>query len=273
VLAAVHGPVAAGPRKENAERAVVEVVFKPRSGLPTSADHELEEVLRATVEGALLAALHPRTLVTVVVQVLQADGALLACAVNAACAALVDAGVPLASLFASVSVALTSGGALLLDPDGQEEADAQAVFSLAYPYRHSLEAAAGEAAAGEAAAGPAAALGAPPQQQQQQQHLEVDEGVLMCHATGRFSTEQLALAMEACRRGCAGIAKFLRMSLLAGFKVRVFGGVEARLLLCRCTQPSSSADAALPPETHAGHLDAATGIVIACADQLMCNTH
>lgn len=104
VLAAVHGPVAAGPRKENPERAMVEVIFKPRTGLPSSKEHELEEVLRQTVEGVLLATLHPRTLVTVVVQVLQADGSLLACAVNAACAALVDAGVPLASLFGEPAV-------------------------------------------------------------------------------------------------------------------------------------------------------------------------
>lgn len=104
MLAAVHGPVAAGPRKENPERAMVEVIFKPRTGLPSSKEHELEEVLRQTVEGVLLATLHPRTLVTVVVQVLQADGSLLACAVNAACAALVDAGVPLASLFGEPAV-------------------------------------------------------------------------------------------------------------------------------------------------------------------------
>jgi exosome complex component RRP46 len=99
VLAAVHGPAAAGPRKENPERAAVEVVFKPRSGLPGSQEHEWEEILRQAVEGVLLASLHPRTLVTVVVQVLSADGALLSCAANAACAALADAGIPLTSLF------------------------------------------------------------------------------------------------------------------------------------------------------------------------------
>jgi ribonuclease PH len=109
VLAAVSGPAAAGPRRENSERAVVEVVFKPCSGLAGSREREWEEVLRETVGGVLLAALHPRTLVTVVVQVLQADGALLSCAVNAACAALVDAGVPLTSLFG----AFFSGAALV----------------------------------------------------------------------------------------------------------------------------------------------------------------
>lgn len=33
VLAAVHGPHQAGQRKEDAEKAVIEVVFKPRAGL------------------------------------------------------------------------------------------------------------------------------------------------------------------------------------------------------------------------------------------------
>lgn len=116
---------------------------------------------------------------------------------------------------AAVNVALSSDGTLLMDPDEEEEAAAMAVFSLAYPYRHSLEA---ESSGQQQQAEAAAAAGAGEQQQQQQ--LVVDEGVLMCHATGRFTTEQLAVAMDACRKGCAGIAKFARMSLLAGFKVR-----------------------------------------------------
>ncbi|KAI8476193.1 MAG: ribosomal protein S5 domain 2-type protein [Monoraphidium minutum] len=210
VLAAVIGPAAAGPRKENAERAVVEVVFKPRSGLATSEDHEWEEVVRQTVEGVLLAGLHPRTLVTVVLQVLAADGSLLACAANAACAALADAGVPLSSLFACVSAAFTAGGALLLDPDAEEEAAAAAVLCLAYPYHHELGG--GGKDGGDATAAADAAAGAAAQQE-----LVVDEGLLMCHASGRFTPEQLAAAMGAARRACGGVAKFSRMSLLAGF--------------------------------------------------------
>lgn len=34
VLAAVHGPTAAGQRREDAERAVIQVLFKPRNGVP-----------------------------------------------------------------------------------------------------------------------------------------------------------------------------------------------------------------------------------------------
>jgi exosome complex component RRP46 len=56
VLSAVHGPVAAGPRREDAERAVIEVLMKPRSGLPGA--HV--SGARVLVMGALRPA-HPRT--------------------------------------------------------------------------------------------------------------------------------------------------------------------------------------------------------------------
>ncbi|GBF94102.1 exosome complex exonuclease [Raphidocelis subcapitata] len=225
VLAAVNGPAAAGPRREDAERAVVEVVFKPRNGPAGSCESELGEVLRGAVEGVLLASLHPRTAVTLVVQVLQADGALLACAANAACAALVDAGVPLSALFASVCAAFTDSGALLLDPDASEEASAVSVLTLAFPYRQTLAAAEEggqqqqqqqqQQAAGDGQQQPGAGE---KQQQPGEPRLVVDDGALAVHATGRFSSEQLLRACEAARRGCAGVANFTRMSLLAGFK-------------------------------------------------------
>jgi hypothetical protein len=37
VLAAVHGPTQAGQRREDAERAVIQVLFKPRNGVPGEA--------------------------------------------------------------------------------------------------------------------------------------------------------------------------------------------------------------------------------------------
>lgn len=68
------------------------------------------------------------------------DGSVLACAINAACAALVDAAVPLRTLCAAVSAAQQAaegsdgggGGALLLDPSAAEEAAAAATGTFAY---------------------------------------------------------------------------------------------------------------------------------------------
>lgn len=64
-----------------------------------SAEHEAEVMLQGLLERVVLTALHPRTLITVVVQVLQADGSVLAVALNAIAAALADAGIPMRCMF------------------------------------------------------------------------------------------------------------------------------------------------------------------------------
>jgi exosome complex component RRP46 len=65
----------------------------------TEQEREYEYNIRRTIEGVLQAALHPRTVVSVILQVMSEDGSLLACALNAACTALVDAAIPLSSTF------------------------------------------------------------------------------------------------------------------------------------------------------------------------------
>ena len=67
-------------------------------------------------------------------QVVSDDGGVLACALNAACAALVDAAVPLRTLCAAVAAAQAPGadGGLLLDPTAAEEAAAEATGTFAY---------------------------------------------------------------------------------------------------------------------------------------------
>lgn len=54
--------------------------------------------------------------VTTTLQVTHDDGSLLACAINAAVAALVDAGVAMRGLVSAVCLALTPSLTLLLDP-------------------------------------------------------------------------------------------------------------------------------------------------------------
>lgn len=145
VLVAVYGPQQGNSRKEDFEKAIIEVVFKPESGKAGCQEHEYEYYIRECLEGIVLTTLHPRTSILVVCQVERQDGALLACTLNACCMALVDAGIPMRRMFASLSVALhasedttTDGLVLMLDPDKKEEERAQAVVTLAYPYRHHL---------------------------------------------------------------------------------------------------------------------------------------
>lgn len=56
---------------------------------------------------------------------------LLACCLNAACMALVDAGVPMRALFCGVTCALDSDGTLMLDPTAKQEKEARAVLTFA----------------------------------------------------------------------------------------------------------------------------------------------
>ncbi|ERE62765.1 exosome complex component RRP46-like protein [Cricetulus griseus] len=59
------------------------------------------------------------------------DAQLLACCLNAACMALVDAGVPMRALFCGVSCALDSDGNLVLDPTTKQEKEARAILTFA----------------------------------------------------------------------------------------------------------------------------------------------
>ncbi|KAF5843055.1 ribosomal protein S5 domain 2-type protein [Dunaliella salina] len=69
VVAAVHGPRLANPRREDAEKAIVEVVFKPRAGIQGHREREMEHIIRRTLEGIIILGMHPRTSIMVVLQV------------------------------------------------------------------------------------------------------------------------------------------------------------------------------------------------------------
>uniref|UniRef100_A0A8C4PIU5 Exosome component 5 n=1 Tax=Equus asinus TaxID=9793 RepID=A0A8C4PIU5_EQUAS len=95
------------------------------------AEKSREWLIRNTCEAVVLGTLHPRTSITVVLQVISDAGSLLACCLNAACMALVDAGVPMRALFCGVTCALDSDGTLMLDPTAKQEKEARAVLTFA----------------------------------------------------------------------------------------------------------------------------------------------
>ena len=118
MLAAVYGPRAVPPRREQADRAVVEVVVAPATATRGPALRSTSSCVASAVRAVLLVGLHPRTGVTVALQArlhdrhahvrtrsraahaqsVREDGATLAAAVNATVAAAVDARLPLAGL-------------------------------------------------------------------------------------------------------------------------------------------------------------------------------
>eukprot|EP00164_Ancoracysta_twista_P018297 GFYU01031604.1.p1 GENE.GFYU01031604.1~~GFYU01031604.1.p1 ORF type:complete len:114 (-),score=19.32 GFYU01031604.1:558-899(-) len=72
VLVSVHGPKDVPPKKELIDRATIEVLFQPSAD---AAAKECEVTVQNTLESVILSHLHPRTLITVVVQVINDDGA------------------------------------------------------------------------------------------------------------------------------------------------------------------------------------------------------
>ncbi|XP_037230637.1 exosome complex component RRP46 [Falco rusticolus] len=131
VLAGLYGPAEVKGSKELPDRAVLEVLLRPKVGLPGVIERSREQLLRQTCEAVVLGVLHPRTAITLVLQVLSDAGSLLSCCINAACMGLLDAGLPLSSLFCGVTCALDPNGAIILDPTTRQEQEARAILTFA----------------------------------------------------------------------------------------------------------------------------------------------
>ncbi|KYO26310.1 exosome complex component RRP46 [Alligator mississippiensis] len=132
VLAGVYGPAEVRSSRESPERAALDVLLRPKVGLPGVLERSREQMVRRACEAALLGELHPRSSVTLVLQVVSDAGSLLSCCLNAACLALLDAGLPLRSLFCGVTCALAPDGAVALDPSARQEKEARAVLTFAF---------------------------------------------------------------------------------------------------------------------------------------------
>ncbi|EEB19042.1 conserved hypothetical protein [Pediculus humanus corporis] len=104
-LSAVYGPAEVRPQKLLTENATVEVLFKSKNGVPSISDKIKEVSLNNICKTAILSSQHPRTSISIIVQEMQDYGGLLACSVNSACLALLNAGIPLKYVFAADSKA------------------------------------------------------------------------------------------------------------------------------------------------------------------------
>ncbi|KAJ1722817.1 exosome non-catalytic core subunit rrp46 [Coemansia erecta] len=132
VVCGVYGPVDVKLFDEHLDRAHVEVKLRPDIGIPGPKDKWLESAILQTLEGNILAHLHPRTLVQINVQVRADGGSLDACAINAAILALVDAGVPLRLMVAAAACAVMPDGRIVVDPVAEEAEAARSLHTFAF---------------------------------------------------------------------------------------------------------------------------------------------
>ncbi|XP_053865617.1 exosome complex component RRP46 [Malaclemys terrapin pileata] len=175
VLAGLYGPAEVKVSKELYDKATVEVLLKPKVGLPGVFEKNREQLIRKTCEAVILGALHPRTSISIVLQVISDAGALLACCLNAACMGLMDAGLPMKSLFCGVTCALDATGAISLDPTAKQEKEARAVLTFAIS--------------------------------------SVEQQVLMSTSKGTCSVEELQRCIAAAQRASGAIFQFYRDSV------------------------------------------------------------
>lgn len=132
VLAAVYGPAEVRINKESIAGATVEVLFKPKVGHPQCSDRLQEQLIKNTCETVLLSALHPRTLISFIIQEMQSSGSLLSCCINAACMAALDASLPMKHCVVAVTCIINKDGDILLDPDTKTEQSAVASMTFAF---------------------------------------------------------------------------------------------------------------------------------------------
>ncbi|XP_046891407.1 exosome complex component RRP46 isoform X1 [Hypomesus transpacificus] len=131
VLAGVYGPAEVKISKEIYDRATLEVVIRPKVGLPSVMERAREQCVRETCEASLLSTLHPRSSLTLILQVVHDDGSLLSCFLNAACMALMDAGLPMSCLFCGVTCAIDTEGQIITDPTLTQEKESRALLTFA----------------------------------------------------------------------------------------------------------------------------------------------
>lgn len=172
---AVYGPAEVKSAKELIDRAAVEVIHKPKVGLPSCKDKQTEEILAGTCEAVAITKLHPRSLLCVVVQEMQDSGSFLACSINAMCLALLDAAYPLHATFAAVSCTYDTEHKLILDPSAKQEASCACRMTFVFE--------------------------------------STEKNVVSCYTTGACSRTEHKKALGACKVASDEIFQFYRESM------------------------------------------------------------
>lgn len=132
VMTAVYGPGEVRMNKEQLDRATVDVVYKPKSGLPGCADKSREKIIRNTCETVLLAGLHPRSSINVVVQQVQDSGSFLATCINSCCLALLNSSVGMKCTMAAVNCCIDSDDTIIVDCTKRQEEGAKSILTFVF---------------------------------------------------------------------------------------------------------------------------------------------
>jgi exosome complex component RRP46 len=142
VIAGVNGPVEVQRRDELPEEAAIEVNLRPISGIGGPRERWLENVIQAVLKSILLVNMHPRTLIQITLQVTHepsiksqrtaTDISIIPTLLNAAFAALVDGGLPLAATTAAALAIVREDGEVLIDPQDKQMSSFKSIHAMAF---------------------------------------------------------------------------------------------------------------------------------------------
>lgn len=178
VRAAVYGPCEVKMSKEILDKATVEVVFKPKVGLPKCADKSRERIIHDVFEAAVMVSLHPRSSIMIVLQEIEDAEGLLATSINASCLALLDAGVSMKFLVAAVACVIRSDGSVCLNSEPQrEQTEIEVVASLTFVFS------------------------------------EKDSNIICVSSKGKFSVDHYEYSLRLCREASNRVFRYYREAL------------------------------------------------------------
>lgn len=140
---------------------------------------ELASIVRATLEQTIITELLPRTQIDVFVQVLQSDGGVRGCCINAAIVALANASIPLRSLAAACTVGWIENTPLL-DLSFMEDSQRKPTVTMALQ--------------------------------------TTADRIALLQSDQRVKVEELERMMELATHGCKAVATFMRQQLLLHVK-------------------------------------------------------
>jgi exosome complex component RRP46 len=138
VLAAVHGPIA--PRQsqnESSSGCIVSIVIK--SGNGGTSDVEWESFLTQQINECIVRESYPRCVISIILQIINDDGSILAASLHAAASALLDANIEMKYLPTAIacfsrnkSTSTSTNNTIALDPNTNEEESAQSVILFVF---------------------------------------------------------------------------------------------------------------------------------------------
>ncbi|XP_029041317.1 exosome complex component RRP46 [Osmia bicornis bicornis] len=173
VVAGVYGPVEPKLQKMIYDKAFVEVSYTPIKGPAKVDDRMTEMYIKETCEAAIIVTFHPATAICINIQEVEDSGGLLACIINAACLALINAAVPMKFTIAAVCCMIEENtDNIILDPNNNQLEDARAEFTYAFD--------------------------------------SMNKDVICCHTVGQFTEAEFFETMDKCKQASQHIFDFYR---------------------------------------------------------------